>query len=135
MLVTDAGSAPLELWGGLECSVLRVGDTWRNQVRETGHQRRPSDLDQIAALGIRTLRFPVLWEQVPPALPHSAVGAGMTAALLACSGAAFGRRWACCIMVSDRRVPIRWTWTGRDEWPGTPRGWRNAIPGSWTGRR
>lgn len=60
-----AGAAPLEMWGGLECSVVRVGDTWRDQVRETGHQDRPGDLDQVAGLGIRTLRTPLLWERLP----------------------------------------------------------------------
>ncbi len=56
--------APLELWGGVECSVVRVGDAWRDQVRETGHQDRPDDLDRVAALGIRTLRVPLLWERL-----------------------------------------------------------------------
>ena len=56
--------APLELWGGVECSVVRVGDAWRDQVRETGHQDRPGDLDQVAGLGVRTLRVPLLWERL-----------------------------------------------------------------------
>lgn len=58
--------APLQLWGGVECSVVRVGDGWRDQVRETGHHARAGDLDAIAALGIRTLRYPVLWERCSP---------------------------------------------------------------------
>ncbi len=58
--------APLQLWGGVECSVVRVGDRWRDQVRETGHHARIGDLDAIAALGIRTLRYPVLWERCSP---------------------------------------------------------------------
>ena len=56
-------NAPLEMWGGVECSVVRIGDTWRDQVRETGHHDRPDDLDRVAGLGIRTLRYPVLWER------------------------------------------------------------------------
>ena len=60
---------PLELWGGVECSVVRVGGTWRDQVAETGHHGRPGDLDLIAAAGIRTLRYPVLWERVAPDRP------------------------------------------------------------------
>ena len=59
----EAQAAPLQLWGGIEGSVVRVGDAWRDQVRETGHQDRIGDLDRIAALGIRTLRYPVLWER------------------------------------------------------------------------
>jgi len=58
-----AHAVPLQLWGGVECSVVRVGDVWRDQMRETGHQDRIGDLDQIASLGIRTLRYPVLWER------------------------------------------------------------------------
>ncbi len=57
-------SPPLELWGGVECSVVRIGDSWRDQVRETGHHHRAGDLERIAALGIRTLRYPLLWERV-----------------------------------------------------------------------
>ncbi|MBB2201842.1 family 1 glycosylhydrolase [Gluconacetobacter tumulisoli] len=57
--------SPLALWGGLECSVVRIGNGWRDQVEETGHQLRgEQDLEYIAALGIRTVRYPVLWERV-----------------------------------------------------------------------
>ena len=54
---------PLQLWGGIECSVVRIGDGFRDQVRETGHHDRAGDLARIAGLGIRTLRYPVLWER------------------------------------------------------------------------
>ena len=58
-------NGPPELWGGLECSVVRLGDCWRDQVCETGHQDRSTgDLDRIAGLGITTVRYPVLWERV-----------------------------------------------------------------------
>jgi len=59
----------LELWGGLECTVARVGDDFRDQSVETGHRIRIEDLDRIAALGIRTLRHPVLWETISPESP------------------------------------------------------------------
>ncbi len=55
--------APLAMWGGLECSVVRIGDSWRDQVAETGHHDRIDDLDRVAALGIRTLRYPLLLER------------------------------------------------------------------------
>lgn len=61
--------APLQLWGGLECTVARIGDQFRNQIRETGHHDRPGDLDLIAALGLRTLRYPVLLESIAPRHP------------------------------------------------------------------
>jgi dTDP-4-dehydrorhamnose reductase len=59
-----------EVWGGIECTVARVHDTVRDQGRETGHREREQDLDQIAALGIRTLRYPVLWETISPESPE-----------------------------------------------------------------
>jgi dTDP-4-dehydrorhamnose reductase len=55
---------PLEMWGGVECSHVRIHDAVRNQLDETGHLNRIDDLDLIASLGIRTLRYPVLWEMV-----------------------------------------------------------------------
>jgi dTDP-4-dehydrorhamnose reductase len=61
-----SGSDTLELWGGLECTVVRIGDHFRNQLEETGHRQRIEDLDAIAALGIRTVRYPVVWETVAP---------------------------------------------------------------------
>jgi dTDP-4-dehydrorhamnose reductase len=64
---------PLELWGGLECTVARIGDEFRDQSRETGHSDRLDDLDAIAALGIRTLRYPVLWETISPDCPDRAI--------------------------------------------------------------
>lgn len=64
--------SPLALWGGIECTIARVGDVFRNQVRETGHADRIGDLDAIAALGIRTVRYPVLWETISPDDPAQA---------------------------------------------------------------
>jgi dTDP-4-dehydrorhamnose reductase len=61
-----AALAPLALWGGLECTVARIRDQFRNQIKETGHHDRPGDLDLVAALGLRTLRYPVLLETVSP---------------------------------------------------------------------
>jgi len=55
---------PLELWGGVECTVNRVRDRWHDQIRRNGHHRRIEDLDRFASLGIRALRQPVLWEHV-----------------------------------------------------------------------
>jgi dTDP-4-dehydrorhamnose reductase len=63
-----AGS-PLQLWGGPECTVARLRDTYRDQVRETGHHDRDGDIDAIASLGIKTLRYPVVWERTAPSAP------------------------------------------------------------------
>lgn len=54
------------MWGGIECTVNRVGDGYFDQMERNGHARRPEDLDAIAALGIRTVRYPVIWERVAP---------------------------------------------------------------------
>jgi len=62
-------AAPLELWGGAECTIVRLGDEWRDQSEETGHRARADDVDRIAALGIARLRFPLLWEKIAPDHP------------------------------------------------------------------
>lgn len=64
-----ASQPSLELWGGIECSIVRLQDSFRNQIIETGHAGRISDLDAIAAIGIKTLRYPVLWESIAPDHP------------------------------------------------------------------
>ena len=62
----DMENMPIDVWGGVECTLNRVGDRWHNQLERSGHAGRESDLDLIAGLGIRTLRYPVLWERVAP---------------------------------------------------------------------
>ena len=56
-------TAALEVWGGPECTVNRVGDLWRDQFEASGHNDRVDDLDRFAELGLRTLRYPILWEK------------------------------------------------------------------------
>lgn len=56
----------MELWGGAECTIARIGDRWRDQSVLTGHDRRADDIDRFASLGITALRTPVLWERVAP---------------------------------------------------------------------
>ena len=53
----------LELWGRIECTVNRVGDTFFDQVERTGHATRIDDLDRLVGLGVRALRYPILWER------------------------------------------------------------------------
>ena len=59
----DVIPVTIELWGGHECTVNRVGDTYRDQTRLTGHHDRLDDLDRFARLGLKRLRYPVLWER------------------------------------------------------------------------
>ncbi|MEA2763821.1 MAG: dTDP-4-dehydrorhamnose reductase, partial [Gemmatimonadaceae bacterium] len=56
----------LEIWGGIECTVNRVGDRYFDQIALSGRARHTDDIDRFAELGIRTLRFPVLWERIAP---------------------------------------------------------------------
>lgn len=61
----------LEFWGGVECTVNRVGDRFHSQLSASGHDARIEDLDRFAALGLRTLRYPVLWELTAPDAPDA----------------------------------------------------------------
>jgi dTDP-4-dehydrorhamnose reductase len=61
-----AGARALEAWAGVECSRVRVGRRIVDQLAQTGHQRRLSDIDAIASLGVQAVRYPVLWEHVAP---------------------------------------------------------------------
>ncbi|MBX9680230.1 MAG: sugar nucleotide-binding protein [Gemmataceae bacterium] len=69
MIIDRAADAPLEMWGGIECTYNRVGDGWLDQLEFSGHRSRPDDLERIAALGIRTVRYPALWEYAATADP------------------------------------------------------------------
>lgn len=55
-----------EVWGGIECTCNRVNDTFFDQLNLTGHYHRPDDLTEICALGIRRMRYPILWELHQP---------------------------------------------------------------------
>ncbi|WP_204248439.1 family 1 glycosylhydrolase [Hymenobacter sp. PAMC 26628] len=58
--------AAVEIWGGVECTCRRVGEAYSDQLVRNGHRDRLDDLDRFAALGLCTLRYPVLWETVAP---------------------------------------------------------------------
>jgi dTDP-4-dehydrorhamnose reductase len=63
---TNSHNLPLELWGGLECTVNRVQDTYHQQLDRNGHDGRADDIARFAATGIRAIRYPVLWERTAP---------------------------------------------------------------------
>ncbi len=56
----------MEVWGGIECTINRVGDQYFNQLQYQGHYKRLDDLALIAELGITKLRYPILWEKHQP---------------------------------------------------------------------
>ncbi len=62
-------SSRLELWGGHECTVNRIGERFADQSIRARHRDRPADFSLFASLGVRRLRYPVLWEQVSPGDP------------------------------------------------------------------
>lgn len=53
----------VEIWGGVECSVVRIKERIHDQIEYTGHEKRPDDLKLFKELGIRTIRYPLLWEK------------------------------------------------------------------------
>lgn len=56
----------LEIWGGVESTLNRVHDQYFSQMEKSGHSTRLSDLKLFSELGIKTLRYPALWELMAP---------------------------------------------------------------------
>ena len=56
----------IEIWGGIECTYNRVNDAYFDQVKYSGHQERDEDIGLFANLGIRRMRYPILWEKLQP---------------------------------------------------------------------
>lgn len=66
MSSSNLQTSPVQLWGGIECTVNRVGDRYHDQLIENGHAERIEDLDRFADLGLKALRYPILWERTAP---------------------------------------------------------------------
>lgn len=60
----------VELWGGPECTVNRVGDSFGDQCERCGHDDRGEDLDLFAGLCLQAIRYPILWETIAPDDPQ-----------------------------------------------------------------
>lgn len=56
----------MEIWGGIECTINRVGDQYFDQLIYQGHYTRKQDLELISGLGIKKIRYPLLWEKHEP---------------------------------------------------------------------
>ena len=52
-----------EMWGGIECTINRKQDSYKDQLHLSRHYYRKGDLEAFATLGIKALRYPVLWEK------------------------------------------------------------------------
>lgn len=63
---TRSLSSSLEIWGGIECTINRVEAEYYNQLQLSGFYESEELLQHIISLGIKVLRFPVLWEQHQP---------------------------------------------------------------------
>ncbi|HLN20855.1 MAG TPA: SDR family oxidoreductase [Bacteroidales bacterium] len=54
----------VEIWGGAEYSFVRIGNAVYDQLSASGNETRSGkDLDLYGELGIRTVRYPLLWEK------------------------------------------------------------------------
>jgi dTDP-4-dehydrorhamnose reductase len=62
-----SGISP-ELWGGIECTIHRLQENYIDQLELGGVYRDSSYLDSIIGLGIKRMRFPILWEKHQPKL-------------------------------------------------------------------
>jgi len=59
----------IEIWGGIECTINRVGNQYFDQSEYSNHyERGTDDIDLVASLGIKMLRYPVLWERHLPTM-------------------------------------------------------------------
>lgn len=57
----------VEVWGGIECTINRVDNWYMDQLSLSGHYERASeDIERFKQLGIKALRYPVLWEKHSP---------------------------------------------------------------------
>jgi dTDP-4-dehydrorhamnose reductase len=71
MLMAKKSIKKPEVWGGLECSFNRVKDRYMDQLHYCGHYARAAkDIDTIATLGIKAMRYPVIWERLHPQPGH-----------------------------------------------------------------
>jgi dTDP-4-dehydrorhamnose reductase len=55
-----------QIWGGIECTINRVRQQFIDQLEYSGHYNRPEDIDLLTGIGIRKLRYPILWEKHQP---------------------------------------------------------------------
>jgi len=55
-----------EIWGGIECTINRVKNNFFDQLHYSGHYYREDDIEHISQLGIKKLRYPILWEKHQP---------------------------------------------------------------------
>lgn len=65
LMLADSKNNP-EIWGGIECTINRVNERFFDQLNYSQHYKRETDIALIADLGIKKIRYPVLWEKHQP---------------------------------------------------------------------
>lgn len=63
MKQAENNNSSVEIWGGVECTVARINGTVHDQLKMNGHEDRLDDYELFAKIGIRTVRYPLLWEK------------------------------------------------------------------------
>jgi dTDP-4-dehydrorhamnose reductase len=63
MMEQQSCKSDIEIWGGIECTINRIGDTYYDQLHYSGHYLRKDDIDLFADLGLKSFRYPILWER------------------------------------------------------------------------
>lgn len=53
----------VEIWGGVECTIARLQNRVHDQLEKSGHEKRLSDFNLFADMGIKKIRYPLLWEK------------------------------------------------------------------------
>jgi dTDP-4-dehydrorhamnose reductase len=61
-----ASATNIEIWGGIECTINRVNDQYFDQLDYAGHYLRDEDIELFADLGVKKIRYPLLWERHQP---------------------------------------------------------------------
>ena len=56
--MNEAPTPQIDLWGGIECTINRVGNEYFDQLDYSGHYNRENDIDHIAAIPVKKLRYP-----------------------------------------------------------------------------
>jgi dTDP-4-dehydrorhamnose reductase len=50
---------------------VRIANSYRNLIDETGHTERRGDIAALHSLGIKKVRYPILWETIAPTCPDA----------------------------------------------------------------
>ena len=119
----------MELWAGVECSVCRIGDNYYDQMAESGHADRLQDLDLVAELGVRTIRYPVLWERVAPDGIERADWTWPDGRLTRLRQLRAAPSLALSTTAAARGIQALFNRRSPRNWLSLPAGWRTAIPG------